>query len=198
LFCGDIQFSINCRAPLHSRDRSRPVEGSRYLGSGSRRIVWRVIRSKGPRNRFLGNLFDEDLLSGNHGHVTFANIWDLWRNEKKGGLGPVGCRKEEEGSDEANKASGLTTVANGSLVRGDIGIESVYARQVPERDRDREREWDTKERGYARERQCREEQGGKGRARMRWRGANQTVHFANSQTFWFAAMKRHYLQRSPR
>lgn len=34
----------------------------------------------------------------------------------------------------------MTTVANGSLARGDIGIESVYARQVPERDRDRERE----------------------------------------------------------
>lgn len=34
----------------------------------------------------------------------------------------------------------MTTVANGSPARGDIGIESVYARQVPERDRDRERE----------------------------------------------------------
>lgn len=43
-------------------------------------------------------------------------------------------------NDEANKASGVTTVANGSPARGDIGIESVYARQVPERDRDRERE----------------------------------------------------------
>lgn len=45
-------------------------------------------------------------------------------------------QKGREGSDEANKASGVTTVANGSPARGDIGIESVYARQVPERDRD--------------------------------------------------------------
>lgn len=49
-------------------------------------------------------------------------------------------RGKGEGSDEANKASGVTTVANGSPARGDIGIESVYARQVPERDRDWERE----------------------------------------------------------
>lgn len=79
------------------------------------------------------------------GHVTFANIWGP--AEKKGGPGPVGCTertKEErqggEGSDKANKASGVTAVANGSPARGDIGIESVYARQVlEERDRGRER-----------------------------------------------------------
>lgn len=47
---------------------------------------------------------------------------------------------EGYGSDEANKTSGVTTVANGSPARGDIGIESVYARQVPERDRNWERE----------------------------------------------------------
>lgn len=64
-----------------------------------------------------------------------------WGNEKKGGLGPVRYRRGGRGATrEANKASGVTTVANGSLARGDIGIESVYARQVPERDRDRERE----------------------------------------------------------
>lgn len=103
-----------------------------------------------------------------------------------------------EGSDGANKASGVTAVANGSPARGDIGIESVYARQVPERDRDRVRENGirTEVRGYGAG-VTEGNKGEKGRARVRWREANQIVHFANSPTFWFAAMKRHYLQRSP-
>lgn len=90
-----------------------------------------------------------------------------------------------------------------SRARGDIGIESVYARQVLERDRDKGRGKRTsarrkearKDRGASKEGGREERERGKGRARVRWRGANQTVHFANSPTFWFAAMKRHYLQR---
>lgn len=37
--------------------------------------------------------------------------------------------------DKGNKANGVTAVANGSPVRGDIGTESVYARQVLEREK---------------------------------------------------------------
>jgi len=136
--------------------------------------------------------------------------------DARGGRERNGRGGGKEGSDKASKTSGVTVVANGSPARGDIGIESVYARQVlEEKDRERagggEREGKRnaregihapgeqgekmeKKRDRARERR----EGGKGRmrARARWRGANQTVHFANSPTFWFAAMERHYLQRS--
>lgn len=138
---------------------------------------------------------------GPFGHVTFANIWDLGGTRKRVVLVPWGAGATEGGgggeeSDGGEQGEERRDYGGQweSRARGDIGIESVYARQVPERDRGQgKRERDTaKGRGYARQRH----RDGRGRARVRWRGASQTVHFANSPTFWFAAMKRHYLQRS--
>lgn len=42
---------------------------------------------------------------------------------------------DRDRDDKGNKANGVTAVANGSPVRGDIGTESVYARQVLEREK---------------------------------------------------------------
>lgn len=114
-----------------------------------------------------------------------------------------GVEKREAGGAQSKQSERRDyTVANENLARGDIGIESVYARQVLQRERDRDgirgnRGDRAKERGTKRQKE--DAQGGEGeeeRERVRWRGANQTVHFANSPTFWFAAMERHYLQRS--
>jgi len=55
-------------------------------------------------------------------------------------------------------------VANGSPARGDIGIESVYVRQVPERDRERENGMRRRKEGTRAGETVLGSQGGKGKS----------------------------------
>lgn len=144
----------------------------RYLGSGSHRITFGEWLVRGARE-VLFCPFDDPLNEDLRARRTvqprnFREYLRPLENEKKGDLGPVGCRGQMGGgrSDKANKTNGVTAVANGSLAQGDIGIESVYVRQVPKRERKNDRE-----RSEEKERKR-----GKERARERWRGANQAAY----------------------
>ena len=136
----------------------------------------------------LGRLF---------GHVTFANIWDLKRTVKRVILVLWGAGGRGEGSDKRTRWAAWLWWPMG-VPREETSGSNQFMCDRFRREIGKERTGCGEgKRVRAQERQCWEAKEGKERARVRWRGANQTVHFANSPTFWFAAMKRHYLQRSP-